>query len=177
MRVIEICDEQRTKAEERLKGMRREMSMTNNTDSLIQSLMSLGNGAGNMVTRVIDIVGKAWGDGANVQRGVTGVYQDDDKSKPIIRGPEIREEVHRIASKMNKADAQDVATVKEILRWIGLGGCEQTRKDRREEISKIFILTEHGRRALGRFQQHKGLGSDGFDGYLLRNATQDIQKI
>eukprot|EP00965_Chrysotila_dentata_P053670 1780488-Pleurochrysis_carterae.AAC.4 len=30
---------------------------------------------------------------------------------------------------------------------------------------------------MGRFQQHKGLGSDGFDGYLIRNATQDIQEI
>eukprot|EP00965_Chrysotila_dentata_P181383 5986871-Pleurochrysis_carterae.AAC.2 len=28
-----------------------------------------------------------------------------------------------------------------------------------------------------RFQQHKGLGSDGFDGYLIRNAPQQLQDI
>eukprot|EP00965_Chrysotila_dentata_P006210 202821-Pleurochrysis_carterae.AAC.1 len=85
--------------------------MTNNTDTLMRSLMSLGKGAGNVVTRVFDIVRKAGGNGASMQRGVAGVYQDDDMSKPIIRGPGIREvEVHRIASKINKADAQDATT-------------------------------------------------------------------
>eukprot|EP00965_Chrysotila_dentata_P183696 6065230-Pleurochrysis_carterae.AAC.1 len=29
--------------------------------------------------------------------------------------------------------------------------------------------------ALRKFQQHKGLGSDGFDGFLIRNAPQLLQ--
>eukprot|EP00965_Chrysotila_dentata_P262533 6214596-Pleurochrysis_carterae.AAC.4 len=158
MQVIEICEEQRTRAEERLKGIRREINMNNNTDALVLSLMRLGKGTGKVVTRVFDIFRKAGGNGVNVQRGVAGVYQEDDKNKPIIRGPGIRGEVHKIASKINKADTQDVATVREVLRWLGLRGSRQTGEDRMEEISRI-CTKENGRRAMGKFQQHKGLGS------------------
>eukprot|EP00965_Chrysotila_dentata_P026206 869007-Pleurochrysis_carterae.AAC.1 len=91
-RVVEICETQRNKAEEQLKEIRREMRTTTNTDALIKSLMSLGTGAGNVVIRVFDIIKKAGGNGERVQRSIAGVYQDDDKSKPIVRGPEIREE-------------------------------------------------------------------------------------
>eukprot|EP00965_Chrysotila_dentata_P080046 2640570-Pleurochrysis_carterae.AAC.1 len=89
------------------------MKMTTNTDALIKSLMSLGNGAGNIVIRVFDIIKKAGGSGERVQRSIAGVYQDDDKSKPIIRGPEIRKEVHKIATQINNAEVLDVKTVKE----------------------------------------------------------------
>eukprot|EP00965_Chrysotila_dentata_P161299 5326548-Pleurochrysis_carterae.AAC.1 len=36
---------------------------------------------------------------------------------------------------------------------------------------------ENGRRAIEKFQQHKGLGSDGFDGFLIRNAPHEIQDL
>eukprot|EP00965_Chrysotila_dentata_P050428 1671787-Pleurochrysis_carterae.AAC.1 len=62
-RVIEICEEQRTRAEERLKGIRREINKNTQTDALLQSLMSLGRGAGNVVIRVFDIIRKAGGNG------------------------------------------------------------------------------------------------------------------
>eukprot|EP00965_Chrysotila_dentata_P222719 6193134-Pleurochrysis_carterae.AAC.2 len=93
-RVIEIREEQRSRAEERLKGIRREMHKNSHTDALVQRLMRLRKGAGNVVTRVFDIIKKAGGNGVNMQRGIAGVYQEDDKSKPIIRGPGIRGEVH-----------------------------------------------------------------------------------
>eukprot|EP00965_Chrysotila_dentata_P194810 6176598-Pleurochrysis_carterae.AAC.1 len=94
-RVIEICEECKERAEEQLKGIRQEMRKTTNTDALIQSLMSLGRGAGNVVIRVFDIIKKAGGNGDRIQRSIAGVHKDDDKSQPIIRGPEIREEVHK----------------------------------------------------------------------------------
>eukprot|EP00965_Chrysotila_dentata_P026523 878914-Pleurochrysis_carterae.AAC.1 len=62
-RVIEICEERRNEAEEQLKEVRREMKMTTNTDALIKNLMSLGNGTGNIVIRVFDIIKKAGGNG------------------------------------------------------------------------------------------------------------------
>eukprot|EP00965_Chrysotila_dentata_P185905 6137636-Pleurochrysis_carterae.AAC.1 len=176
LRVIEICEEQRTKAEEQLKGIRREINKNNNADALIQSLRRLGKGARNMVIRVFDIIKKAGGNGVNVQRGIAGVYQEDDKNRPIIRGPGIRGEVHKIASKINKADSQDIETVRGVLKWLGLGSSGQTCEDRIEEINKI-CAKENGKRAMGKFQQHKGLGSDGFDGYLIKNAPQEIQEI
>eukprot|EP00965_Chrysotila_dentata_P052459 1740456-Pleurochrysis_carterae.AAC.1 len=43
-----------------------------------------------------------------------------------------------------------------------------------EEIDRI-CTKEKGMSALRKFQQHKGLGSDGFDGFLIRNAPQHIQ--
>eukprot|EP00965_Chrysotila_dentata_P155699 5145882-Pleurochrysis_carterae.AAC.1 len=72
--------------------------------------MSLGKGAGNVVIRVFDIMMKAGGGGERAQRSIAGVYQDEDRSKPIIRGPEIKEEVHKIATHINEADAIDVKT-------------------------------------------------------------------
>eukprot|EP00965_Chrysotila_dentata_P006879 224517-Pleurochrysis_carterae.AAC.1 len=75
--------------------------------------MSLGKGAGNVVIWVFDIINKAGGNGDRAQRSIAGEYQDDDKSKPIIRWPEIREEVHKIATKINGAEIVDVATVRE----------------------------------------------------------------
>eukprot|EP00965_Chrysotila_dentata_P090799 2996672-Pleurochrysis_carterae.AAC.3 len=63
------------------------MRMTTNTNALIQSLMSLGRGAGIVVIRAFDIIKKAGGNGERTQRSIAGVYQGDDRSKPIIRGP------------------------------------------------------------------------------------------
>eukprot|EP00965_Chrysotila_dentata_P027321 907548-Pleurochrysis_carterae.AAC.1 len=91
------------------------MRKTTNTDALIQSLMSLGKDTGNVVIRVFDIIKKAGGNGDRAQRGIAGVYKDDDKSQTTIRGPHIREEVHKIATKINGAEILDVATVKEML--------------------------------------------------------------
>eukprot|EP00965_Chrysotila_dentata_P179410 5924986-Pleurochrysis_carterae.AAC.1 len=150
------------------------MRMATNTDALIKSLMSLGKGAGNVILRVFDIIKKAGGNEERVQRSIAGVYQDDDKSKPIIRGPEIREEVHKIVTKINEAEALDVATLKETLQWLGIRGGGATEKDRTEEINRI-CTKEKGKMALREFQQHKGLGSDGFYGFLIRNAPQQLQ--
>eukprot|EP00965_Chrysotila_dentata_P199327 6179311-Pleurochrysis_carterae.AAC.1 len=66
-----------------LKGIRREASRSNNTDELIQSRMQLGKGIENVVIRVFDIINKTGGDGARAQRGIAGVYQDDDNKKLI----------------------------------------------------------------------------------------------
>eukprot|EP00965_Chrysotila_dentata_P097061 3208342-Pleurochrysis_carterae.AAC.2 len=129
-----------------------------------------------MVIRVFDIIQKAGGDGERAQRGIAGVYQDDDNNKPRIRGPEIREEVHRIATKINEAEVMDIGTVKEVLEWLGVGGNTEKRKNKTEEVDRI-CTREGGRIALGKFHSHKGLGIDGFDGYLIRNATQEIQDI
>eukprot|EP00965_Chrysotila_dentata_P245260 6206454-Pleurochrysis_carterae.AAC.2 len=49
-------------------------------------------------------------------------------------------------------------------------------KDREEEINRI-CTKEKGKTAFGRMQQHKGLETEGFDGYLIRNATQEMQDI
>eukprot|EP00965_Chrysotila_dentata_P226326 6195330-Pleurochrysis_carterae.AAC.1 len=152
-RVIEICEEQKGRAEEQLRRIRREMRTTTNTDALIKSLMSLSRG----------------GNGERTQRNIAGAYQGDDKSKPIIRGPEIKEEVHKIATKINEAEAIDVATVREVLHWLGIREARTAGRDRTEEIDRI-CTSEKGRMALRKFQQHKGLGSDGFDGFLIRNA-------
>eukprot|EP00965_Chrysotila_dentata_P061475 2035998-Pleurochrysis_carterae.AAC.1 len=121
--------------------------------------MSLGKGAGNVVIRVFDIIKKAGGNGERTQRSTAGVYKDDDKSKPIIRGPEIREEVHKIATNINKAETLDVRTVREMLQWLGIGGEGTAREDRTRVIDKI-CTTEKGKAALRKFEQHKGLGSD-----------------
>eukprot|EP00965_Chrysotila_dentata_P069534 2296837-Pleurochrysis_carterae.AAC.1 len=55
-------------------------------------------------------------------------------------------------------------------------GGKKIDKDRSEEIDRI-CTEEKGRAALWRFQQHKGFGSDGFDGFLIRNAPQQLQNI
>eukprot|EP00965_Chrysotila_dentata_P057657 1911617-Pleurochrysis_carterae.AAC.3 len=113
--VIEICEEQRaSRAAGLLKGTRKEINTTSNTDALIHSLMSLGKGTGNVVIKVFIIIKKAGGNDARTQRGIAGVYKDDDSNNPIIRGPTIREEVHKIATNINKADTLDITAVKEF---------------------------------------------------------------
>eukprot|EP00965_Chrysotila_dentata_P256409 6212529-Pleurochrysis_carterae.AAC.1 len=173
-RVTEICEEQKVRAEEQLKGIRRKMRTTTNTDVMMKSLMSLGMGMGNVVMRVFDIIKEAGGNGERTQRSIAGVYQEDDKKEPIIRGPEIREEVHKIATRINKAESIDVTTLSEVIHWLGIKRVRVERKDRKEEINRI-CTNEKGRTALRKFQQNKGLGSDGFDGFLIRNAPQDLQ--
>eukprot|EP00965_Chrysotila_dentata_P143657 4747049-Pleurochrysis_carterae.AAC.1 len=96
--------------------------MKTDTDTLIKSLMSLGKGEGNVVIKAFDIIKKAGGNGDRSKRGIAGVYQDDDKSRCIMRGPEIRQEVHKIATKINKAEEVDFKTVKEVLEWMRVGG-------------------------------------------------------
>eukprot|EP00965_Chrysotila_dentata_P247191 6207606-Pleurochrysis_carterae.AAC.1 len=109
-----------------------------------------------------------------MQRSIAGVCKDHDINKPIIRGPEIREEVHKIATKINVAETLDIRTAKNVLRWVGIGGGEAKRKNRAGKIERISTK-ESSKTALGIFQQHKGLGTDEFDGYLIRNATQELQ--
>eukprot|EP00965_Chrysotila_dentata_P206734 6183709-Pleurochrysis_carterae.AAC.7 len=139
--------------------------------------MSLGKGQGNVVIKAFDIIKKAEGNGERAQRGVAGVYQNDDNNKPIIRGPEIRQEVHKIATKINKiAGEMDIKTVKEVLEWLGVGGETEERQDRKGEVDRI-CTSERSSIALGKFQSHKRLGTDGFDCYLIRNATEEIQDI
>eukprot|EP00965_Chrysotila_dentata_P210699 6186042-Pleurochrysis_carterae.AAC.3 len=139
--------------------------------------MSLRKGAGNVETRVFDIIKKAGRNGARAQRGVAGVYHDDDTSRPIMREPEIREEIHDIAKKINKTKAMDMPTVKRVLRWVGLvEGSKGLTKDRKAETNRIYT-NENGKIALGKYQQHKGSGTDGFDGYLTRNAIPEVQDI
>eukprot|EP00965_Chrysotila_dentata_P152894 5053925-Pleurochrysis_carterae.AAC.1 len=152
------------------------MRMTTNTDALIKSLVSLGKGAENVVIRVFDIIKKASGNGERAQRSIAGVYQDDDRSKPIIRGPEIKEEVHKITTRINVAGKTDVTTVREVLQWLEIRGARTEGKDRTGEIN-IICTREKGSMALRRFQQHKGSGSDGFDGFLIRNAPQEWHDI
>eukprot|EP00965_Chrysotila_dentata_P147140 4858624-Pleurochrysis_carterae.AAC.1 len=96
--------------------------------------MSLGKGTGNVVIRVFDIFKKEGGNGD---------------------GPEIREEVHKIATKINRAETLNMATVREMLHWSGIGG-EAIKKDRTEEIDRI-CTKEKGKSALRKFRQHKGL--------------------
>eukprot|EP00965_Chrysotila_dentata_P147957 4884016-Pleurochrysis_carterae.AAC.4 len=67
-------------------------------------------------------------------------------------------------------------TVREVLQWAGIGGREEMETNSAKEINRI-CSRENGRKALGKFQQHKGLGTDGFDGYLIKNATQEVQDI
>eukprot|EP00965_Chrysotila_dentata_P007919 257883-Pleurochrysis_carterae.AAC.1 len=136
--------------------------------------MNLGKGERNVVIKAFNISKKAGGNGDRAQRGIAGVHQDDDKSKPIIRGPEIQQEVHKIATKINKAEEVDIQTVKEVLEWMGIGGDTGRRTDRIKEVDRI-CTRERGKVALGKLQSHKGLGKDGFDGYLIRNATQELQ--
>eukprot|EP00965_Chrysotila_dentata_P237654 6202042-Pleurochrysis_carterae.AAC.1 len=138
--------------------------------------MSLGRGEGNVVIETFDIIKKAGGNGERAQRGIAGVYQDDDNNGSIIRGPKIRREVHKIATKINKAGVIDIRTVREVLEWAGVGGNIEEGKDRKEEVDRI-CTSERGSIAMGKFQSHKGLGTDGFDGYLIRNATQELQNI
>eukprot|EP00965_Chrysotila_dentata_P198793 6179025-Pleurochrysis_carterae.AAC.1 len=139
--------------------------------------MSLGTGAGNVVIRVFDIIKKAGGNGTGTQRGIAEVHQDDDKGKLIIKEPKVRAEAHKIATRINRADTVDIKTVKEVLKWVGIERGEETEKNRTEEINRI-CSRENDKKALGKFQQHKaGLGTDGFDGYLIKNATEEVQDI
>eukprot|EP00965_Chrysotila_dentata_P093987 3106180-Pleurochrysis_carterae.AAC.2 len=71
-RVIEICEEQREKAETQLKDIRREVNMNTNTDTLIRSLMNLRKGEGNVVIRAFDIIKKAGGNEDRAQKGIAG---------------------------------------------------------------------------------------------------------
>eukprot|EP00965_Chrysotila_dentata_P022509 745173-Pleurochrysis_carterae.AAC.3 len=136
--------------------------------------MSLGKGEGNVVIKAFDIIKKAGGNGDRAQRGIAGVYQDDNNSRPIIRGSEIRQEVHKIATKINKAEDVDTETLKKVLVWMEVGEATGKSTDRTREVDRI-CTRERGRMALRKFQSHKGLGTDGFDGYLIRNATQELQ--
>eukprot|EP00965_Chrysotila_dentata_P108821 3595017-Pleurochrysis_carterae.AAC.3 len=61
-----------------------------------------------------------------------------------------------------------------MLHWLGIEGGGAIEKDRTEEIDTI-CTKEKGKLALRKFQQHKEFGSDGFDGYLIRNAPQQLQ--
>eukprot|EP00965_Chrysotila_dentata_P131985 4363654-Pleurochrysis_carterae.AAC.1 len=68
----------------------------------------------------------------------------------------------------------DVTTIREVIHWLGITRARVEGKDRAEEINRV-CTREKGRMALRKFQQVKGLGSDGFDGFLIRNASQELQ--
>eukprot|EP00965_Chrysotila_dentata_P108755 3592909-Pleurochrysis_carterae.AAC.3 len=99
-RVIEICEEWKERAEEQLKGIRKEMRRTTNTDALIQSLMSLGKGTGNVVIRVFDIIKKAGGNGDRTQRSIAGYTRTTIKVNRSYEGPKLGKECIRLLRRL-----------------------------------------------------------------------------
>ena len=95
-----------------------------------------------------------------------------------IRGPAVREEIARQAAEVNATKDVDMRAVKELLRWATAAGrvpCEGEGEERGVEwVAAELCSWKACVRAIGGFQEGKGLGIDGFDGYLVKKAEEPV---
>ena len=127
--------------------------------------------------RILSAKGEVRGD----QR-LKSVYKGSDKKGEEIKGAaRVREECREQGKKINSARPVAAKVVAQIMEWINEEGGERERGEITEEAEEgdwVDNVCAWGRfkQGLARTAEVKGVGVDGFNAYLLRNATEVVQE-
>ena len=102
------------------------------------------------------------------------MYKDDDRAQgETVRGAAVLEEVVKVATRINAREEVDTVAVRNILKWL-----RDSPEERQEatDVATEILTWEEFEKAVRKCEKGKGLGTDGFDGYLLRLAPEGVQR-
>ena len=92
--------------------------------------------------------------------------------KVFSKGEEVRKEVRREAAVINGTTMTDITTLKSMMGW-----AKKATKQTRTTVWKDLCTWEACEQAIAKgFKRGKGLGVDGFDGYLIRLLPRRMQR-
>ena len=164
--------------EEELNETYNEFNGTNKErgDKILETMEeAVTQNTGTCMYQMFKILRRACGAKETSGAKLMSMYKDDDKEKgEVVRGPGIREEVVKIGTKINAKRAADMPAVRELLAWLK----EYPSEGRKHvNVAKDICTWEACKKAINGAKPGKGLGPDGFDGYLLRQGPEELQKL
>ena len=101
-----------------------------------------------------------------------------DQEGNTVRGPEMRQEVARQGEEINRKTTTDMQALNELLEWTKptttahSGDTELSDEERTQK----HITWLNFKLAMHKTQPNKAVGCDGFDPYLLKLATEEVQQ-
>ena len=126
---------------------------------------------GSCIHDLFNLIKEYTGKQARKPSKLMSMYPDDDETSPdLVRGPAIKTEVHKVATKINAKRVVNMSTVKELLEWIH----EFPVEDIQTPIEDRVCSREQLRAAIRYAKAAKGLGIDGFDAYTLKWLTEEM---
>ena len=103
---------------------------------------------------------------------VNGQYYSPSQLKIHCTAEAVKSAVHREATQINATHEADVSTLKKIMEWI-----QPSQTAAHADVAKDLCTWEACKAAIRKgFKRGKGMGTDGFDGYLVRLLPQPMQK-
>ena len=103
---------------------------------------------------------------------VSGQYYSPSQLKIHCTAEAVKSAVHREATQINATHEADVSTLKKIMEWI-----QPSQTAAHVDVAKDLCTWEACKAAIRKgFKKGKGMGTDGFDGYLVRLLPQPMQK-
>ena len=170
-KALDLCN---TQYEEALKNFN-EASKSRGDEIVQQMEEAVTQNAGKCMIAMFKILRKACGKEDSGGAKIMTVYEDDDKEKGVeIRGPGMRQETVKIMTKINAKREADLPAVRELLGWL-----KEYPEDKRGELNleKDVFSWEECEKAINKIKKGKGLGTDGFDGYLLREGPDELRRM
>ncbi|KOO30020.1 hypothetical protein Ctob_013887, partial [Chrysochromulina tobinii] len=103
---------------------------------------------------------------------VNGQYYSPSQLKIHSTAEAVKRAVHREATQINATHEADVSTLKKIMEWI-----QPSPTAAHVDVAKDLCTWDACKAAIRKgFKRGKGMGTDGFDGYLVRLLPQPMQK-
>ena len=90
----------------------------------------------------------------------------------VVTGPAVRDEVAKAAARINAATWVDTEALNDMLDWAQ----ERAEAEAGMDVAGELCNWEACRVAISKARKGKGMGSDGFDGYLVRLMPEAMQR-
>ena len=100
------------------------------------------------------------------------MYKDDVPRAETVNDPaELLEEVRKCGRRINSTKEVDIDTCREVMNFI-----RESKAERHVNVAEELCTWPACKRAIAGFKKGKGLGVDGFDGYLVRLLPETMQR-
>ena len=166
-RALEICTEKLKAASTKF-----EKSEKDRGDKILQEMEeAVVDNTGNFLTRLFKILRRAVQGSAGTQQ-LAAVYGKGDREGEVVSGPAVRAEVAKQARALNARKEVDVEAVRDVLEFL-----RPSRPGReRMNVADELCGWEACQGAIRKCKKGKGMGLDGFDGYLVRLMPMWMQR-
>ena len=167
-RAVQVCEDHLRKAKgafERQDGQAGDQVLAEMEEAVV------GN-VGLTMVKMFKILRKAISGGGAQSSRLAAMYRDDDPEQGTVHGPAVREEVERAGERINRRREIDTGALTDLLGWVRGYPSE----GRSVDVAEGVCSWEACERSIAKFKPRKGLGADGFDGYLVRLMPEPMKR-
>ena len=166
--LINLCEEMRLEAQTSF-----DETQAPTGDQLLERMEACTTqNMGSCMQELFTIIKEHTGKGARKPSKLMSMYPDDDAENPdLVRGPAVKTEVHKVATRINAKRTVHMATVRELLEWLHKFPADT---ERQQPIADRLCSHSQLRAAIRYAKPAKGLGIDGFDAYSLKWMPEEM---